>query len=430
LRGESLYFAGRNEEAAAEFETALATAGLGDRRQSALILRSRARLESRENRWDDALTSCEQARLLAEAHPGEALAIRHTMGLIQLRRGELAAAREIFIEVNNEAPGLEDDSLHAASLANLGIVLWRLGDHEDALASLDEALLLRRKTGYLTEIAKVLTNLAIARTQRGELEKARALLIEAQAMKHRIGEAAGLAHGENSLGNLENRAGRLPLAIDHYRNAADLHFEAGNRAGSAVALHNMGEVLLDMGRLDEAEEPLARSQALREELNLPDGQVSSLRAQGRRAALMGDADRACELFESARAREDVSHGEKLKVELNRLQFLLTSGAIEDARGDLDALRTATDRWPPKNLAFEFTVLEGRLLSFEQRGDEASAIFVNLLKETGPESEPYLRANALREILRCELCSTDEERNELHTEFVALCNLHDYDWLIE
>ncbi len=427
LRGESLYFSGRNEEAAAEFEVALATAAEGDRRQRALILRSRARLESRENRWDDALRSCEEARLLADAHPGEALAIRHTMGLIQLRRGELAAAREIFEEVNDEAPRLEDDSLNAASLANLGIVLWRMGDHEEALESLEQALILRRKTGYLTEIAKVLTNLSIARTQRGELDEARELLTEAQGMKRRIGEAEGLAHGENSLGNLENRAGRLPAALEHYRRAADLHFEAGNRAGAAVALHNMGEVLLDMNRLEEAEEPLSRSHALRAELDLREGQVSSLRAQARRASMLGEADDARELFEQARGRGDAGRGEALKVELNRLQFLLAASELDRARTDFDAL-ASDERWPPESLSFEFRMLEAALLSAEGDGEGARRIFVVLLEECGPEHEPYLRARALREILRCELCSNQEESSALADEFEALCSLHSYRWL--
>ena len=428
LRGESLYFAGRNEEAAAEFEVALATAAEGDRRQRALILRSRARLESRENRWVDALRSCDEARLLADAHPGEALAIRHTMGLIQLRRGELAAAREIFEEVNDEAPRLEDDSLNAASLANLGIVLWRLGDHEEALESLEQALILRRKTGYLTEIAKVLTNLSIARTQRGELDQARELLTEAQAMKRRIGEAEGLAHGENSLGNLENRAGRLPAALEHYRRAADLHFEAGNRAGAAVALHNMGEVLLDMNRLDEAEEPLSRSQALREALDLREGQVSSLRAQARRAALLAEARRAGDLFDEARGREEAGRGETLKVELNRLQFLLSTGNTAGTRADLDALITAAETWPPESLSFEFNLLEGMLLSAESRAEEARVVFSRLLEVHSAEAEPYHRARTLREILACQLCAGESETRQIRSEFEALCSLHGFSWL--
>jgi len=428
LRGESLYFAGRNEEAAAEFEAALGMAGGEDRRQRALVLRSRARLESRENRWDDALRSCEEARLLAEAHPGEALAIRHTMGLIQLRRGELSAAREIFDEVNDEAPRLEDDSLHAASLANLGIVLWRLGDHAEALERLEEALALRRKTGYLSEIAKVLTNLSIARTKRGELDRARDLLEEAQAMKERIGEAEGLAHGENSLGNLENRAGRLPVALDHYRRAAELHFEAGNRAGAAVALHNMGEVLLDMGRLDEAEEPLARSMALREELDLREGQVSSLRAQARRAMMRGETDRAREFFRTARELKDAGRGETLKVELNYLQFLLDEGEVEAARRGFELLAAGDEQWPPEGLAFEFTLLEGRLLAAADEGEAARAVFGRLLEAHRPERDPYLRARVLREILRCELCSDAAEAEALRAEFEALRGLHGFEWL--
>jgi len=431
LRGESLYFAGRNEEAAFEFAAALSCCSAGARRQKALILRSRARLESRENRWDDALASCDQAHLLAEAHPGEALAIRHTMGLIQLRRGELPAARQIFEEVNAEAPLLEDDSLHAASLANLGIVLWRMGNHDDALASLEEALALRRKTGYLSEIAKVLTNLSIARIQRGELDVARELLTEAQGMKHRIGEAEGLAHGENSLGNLENRAGRLPDSLDHYRRAAHLHFEAGNRAGAAVALHNLGEVLLDMGRLDEAEEPLGRSLAIREELGLREGVVSSLRARARSLALRGGNEEAALAFADARkrARSEAGKGERLKVELNFIQFQLLAGGHEEARAELDALMSEETVWPPDSYGFEFQLLEGRILAAEGRREEAREVFYGLLEKHPPRIEPYRRARVLGEMIRsCPEASI--ECDSFRDEYSDLASRHEFDWLRE
>ena len=46
------------EFAAAAFGSALAHCPPDDRREQALILRSRARLEAKMNRWDEALSAC------------------------------------------------------------------------------------------------------------------------------------------------------------------------------------------------------------------------------------------------------------------------------------------------------------------------------------------------------------------------------------
>ena len=80
------------------------------------------------------------------------------------------------------------------------------------------------------------------------------------------------------------------------------------------------------------------------------------------------------------------------------------------------------------MAFEFSLLAGRLLSFEGKGEEARGAFVELLKNYPAEREPYLRARALRELLRCGICSNSEESEALRSEFEALRSLGGYDWL--
>jgi serine/threonine protein kinase len=423
LRGESLFFAGRKEEASAELSAALSACEEGQNRERALILRSLARLESTQNRWEKALQTCEEARELEGLSASESLALKHTMGLIQMSRGDLDEAQRVFSEVIREASLAEEESLHAASLANQGIVHWRKGRAREAVESLEESLVIRRRMGTLTEIARSLVNLAIIRTKQGSLGEARSLLEESQSMKRRIGDADSLAHGENALGNLENTDGRLEKAIEHYRTAAELHFQSENRAGAAVALHNQGETLLDMGCVEEARPLLDRALDLREDLQLRTGRASSWRARARLLAALGDEEEARAAFSKARriAADEPGTMERLKVELEVLGFLCDLKEVSEARKQLEELRKSLSSWPPEGLSFEFRFLDLRLLRAEGK-EKAETLFRELLSGFPSTENPYQRCLLLH------YWSKGDSDTAEGSEARELAGRHGYHWL--
>ncbi len=425
LRGECLYHGGQPEAAARAFSAALAHCPSGDRAEHARILRSRAYMEARANDWEGALASCRAALVLSEGVAADRLAVRHTMGTIHLQRGELETARAIFAEVLAEATRDEEQYLRTAALANLGTVLWRLGEGEAAVRCLEESLGLRRQLGLVIEYAQILMNLAIIRTKTGDLDAARRLLAESSELKARIGDAVGLASAENSLGNLEMRAGHLPDALPHFQRAATLHRSAKNRARAAVALHNLGELLMELGRLDEAEAPLAESRAIREELDLAAALASSLRAAAKFAAARGDAAAALAAFDAAAAQAEgtASPDEALKVACDRLGFLLDQGELTQAAARLDALRRSRESWPPPGLEFELGMLEGRLA--RALGASPAAAFAELLATVTGAGEPYRRLQLLRERLRG---VPAEEEPLLAAELAALAGRPEFAWL--
>ena len=431
LRGDVLVYEGRGEEAAREFKEALEICPRQDRRQQALILRSRAALESRENRWDEALASCEAAMLLTESYPREVNAVRHAMGLIHMSSGHLAEARRFFEAVVAQAQEVDEVYLRTAALANLGTVLWRLGEAEEAARNLEESLSLRRKLGLLIEYAQILTNLAIIRTKTGRLDDARMLLTESLELKQRTGDASGLASAENNFGNLENRAGRLRQALAHYRRAAELHFAGLNRARAAVALHNVGEVLLDLGEIDDSAEPLAQAEAIRRDLELDAALASTLRAQARRRAALGDEAGAEELFDLALSHALAEGGaeEAAKVELNRSRFLLDAGRAEEAEQTLARLREQGEHWPPAGLRFEFDLLEASLLFTGGEPDGAKKALLRLLDQHPADLESYRRLLILLELGRREWPGLPEDLAEAwREEAQRLRSEGEFDWL--
>ena len=425
LRGECLYHGGQPEAAARAFAAALAHCPSAERAEHARILRSRAYMQARANDWEGALSSCRAALMLSEGVAADRLAVRHTMGTIHLQRGELEAARAIFAEVIAEATSDELQYLRTAALANLGTVLWRLGEGEEAIRCLEESLGLRRQLGLVIEYAQILMNLAIIRTKTGELDAARRLLAESSELKARIGDAVGLASAENSLGNLEVRAGHLPDALPHFERAAALHRSAQNRARAAVALHNLGELLVELGQLDDAEAPLTESRAIREELGLEAALSSSMRAAARLTAARGDAAGALAAFAAAAAQAEraTSPDEGLKVACDCLDFLLDIGEVEAAAVQLSALRQEREIWPPPGLEFELGMLESRLARAE--GAAPAQAFAALLATISGEKEPYQRLLLLGERLKG---MPAEEEPLLAAELAALRARPEFAWL--
>ncbi len=424
LRGECLYHGGRMDEAARAFESALSHCPEEGRVERARILRSRAYMQARGNDWKAALTSCEAALVLSEHDPGAANAIRQTMGTIHIQSGGLEAARALFEQVVQEASSPREQYLRTAALANLGTVLWRLGEQDEALRSLQESRAMRKRLGLVIEYAQILVNLAIMRTKRGELEEARSLLGEAGEHLERIGDVTALASAENGLGNVEVRAGRLPRAVPHFRRAADLHFEGGNRARAALALHNQGDVLLDLGRFDEATALLARSRGIREELGLRGALASSLRAEARLLGARGESDAADDTYTRAAALAETagSPDERLKVECERLGWLLDTDRLAEAIERFGILRTTTTVWPPPGFEFEMELLAARVAALD-RGDHGPLIV--LLDRQEPAREPFRRLQVLARLLS--LSSLGEARTLLAREYADLREAEDFHW---
>ena len=428
LRAECFYHGGHLEDASRAFDAALAHCPADARAEHSRILRSRAYLQARVNDWDEAVRSCETAMLLSE-HDGPACnAIRQTQGIIHLQRGQLEEARALFAEVVAEATTDPERYLRTAALANLGTVLWRLGDHDESLRCLEESLALRKRLGLVIEYAQILVNLGIIQSKRGELGEAGRLLAEARELKERVGDRPGLAAIENSLGGLAVRAGRLTEAIPHFSRAVELHREGQNRARAAVALHNLGEVLLDLGRLDEAEIPLAEARAVREELGLGAALVSSLRAEAKLLAARGEAEAAERTFDRALdlAEAEGSFDEGRKAACDRVAFLLESDQAERARRSLTSMREAAECWPHVELEFELGLLAARIDA--ALGRPAREALLSLLMECPAERELYKRLQVLAELIRSDRGGS--ESAAWREEYLRLRSEGDHHWLPE
>lgn len=217
-------------------------------------------------------------------YPASAPAERFARGLVRLRVGEDAGAREDFVAAR---PEFEDSC--ALELALLDI---RLHDVRGAEQAACRVLSRQAPDSYLAARAKHVLGLACSKLRL--TDEAVALLVAAQHLYISLRHEDLAAQAEDTLGMVFASRGQLGLALTYYSLSLAHKTLCEDRYGIAITLGNMGRIHLSAGRHTEA---LACFQA---DLQMaPDDQRGRARVLNDMARVeleRGDADRALALL--------------------------------------------------------------------------------------------------------------------------------------
>ncbi len=153
-------------------------------------------------------------------------------------------------------------------LCNYGASLNTNGKHEEAIATLNEAIEIQRVRGdhlgeaysrlHLAEVARDTSNLSSAVTQ----------FEQALRQMRRLGDKRGMGVACSSLG-------RLVRTVDPNRSAAyhgealSFRWDIGDRRGIAEDLENLAAIATSRGRATRAAELIAIATAVRDEIGSP-----------------------------------------------------------------------------------------------------------------------------------------------------------------
>ena len=192
---------------------------------------------------------------------------------VALCRLEVSAARATA----EENPTTENRGFLAASLNNLGISLWRVGEYREALTVHRETVALRRKLAtaepvrYTADLGRTLTSLGASLHEVGEFRAALTTDREAVALWRELAAAEPARHTAD-LGSALNNCGLSLHAVGEYREALTTDREAvalwrelaaaepaGHTADLASALNSLGGDLHEVGEYREALTVHARS---------------------------------------------------------------------------------------------------------------------------------------------------------------------------
>lgn len=179
-------------------------------------------------------------------------ALRNCMGMVDIYQGRFRQAHTWFTEAlrHNCAPG--DPRERARAITGMGTAEWMLGDIEDAVAHLREAVELaeRLDDDWLTGIATL--NLGAIRSRQGQHEQALDHYLTALTIAEKSERPRTISNALCFTADALLALGRHAEATDLLRRAAGLAAEAGDPPLRAATLSRLATAEHLQGRLDSA----------------------------------------------------------------------------------------------------------------------------------------------------------------------------------
>jgi non-specific serine/threonine protein kinase len=215
-----------------------------------------------------------------------------------LTRGYLSEGRgwlEGALSGGTEAPS----SVRANALTGAGVLAGQQGDHGQAAAFFEEALMLRRALGDTRLVANALHNLAQLTKMRQDYGRAVTLHEEALALYRARDDKPGIALSLAGLGNIALRQGDNKRAAVLHEEALTLYRVLGDTQWIAGSLGNLGNVAHNQG--DYARATSLHEEALTLQRTLGDkiGITRSLHNLGLAAYARADYGRTTTLLTEA-----------------------------------------------------------------------------------------------------------------------------------
>jgi len=216
--------------------------------------------------------------------------LRNCMGMVDIYQGRFAQAHTWFTEALRLGRGQDDLREQARAMAGMGAAEWILGDAEDAVAHLGEAVVLAPRLGddWLSGIA--LCNLGAIHSQRGRHERALEHYAAAVAIAEKNGRPRAIGNALCFVADAYVALGRHPEATHLLRRAVqlareveDLPLHAASLSRLATVEHVRGSLHSAVGIHQEALSTLTPSASTWLEMEVRVRLGSTYAAAGRRA---------------------------------------------------------------------------------------------------------------------------------------------------
>ena len=224
----------------------------------------------------------------------------HSLAESARRQGRFEDAATLLEQALEGFRSAGDDAGVADTLQVTGTVSAQRGDVATARERYVESLEIRERLGDMAGVAALTNNLGIVAMQQRDLAQARAFGERALALYTEIGDPRRISSCEINLAWMDGMAGDFEGSLRHCEEAIRLAREVGDKLNLAIAQNNLGDALRDMGRLEEAGMAYGASAEAYRDLNdrgplmalLEDVAVLSARASRHRDAftLLGAAD--------------------------------------------------------------------------------------------------------------------------------------------
>ncbi|HZC31641.1 MAG TPA: transcriptional regulator [Gaiellaceae bacterium] len=332
-RAEALLEVPRNEEAAEEFATLVASAratGLVDLQVRALIGAGRAQMRCGGLRR--ALELLNDARALVEAEhfsDVERAEVMYALGICRYQLNSVQTALALF----NEALSLADRSELPSDSLRSTILSWRsrcwrrMRDYEAAREDVERALQLAEDAADAATIGAAYFQASLVADREGHWVLARTYAERARSAYEELSDKVFVAKLTNNLGGLNFLLGKTDEAIALLKQAFSISLDMGRDPDAAQAISSLAQIHLRTGNVEQAEEQA------RHALRLLDGREDFVDEIGSVQLVLGRA-----LLEQGRLDEAEEAFDAAETAYEQLGSASHRAAAWVARGDLAARR--------------------------------------------------------------------------------------------
>lgn len=294
------------------------------------------------------------------------------LAILAIRSADHGQAQAYLDELATQAEERDDDGLRLHTLYALARMAWSLGNHEQALALLDEAEERQLRSGKEQWLVGSLAQMrGIVLRALGQIDAAREATQRALTISVRHDSKPGQAAAYNGLGVAAWLDGDVRESEQMHRRALALRRELGTRSSEAASLNNIGHTLLTQARWAEAEQFLNEAQVLREEFAEYSGQITTLSNLMRLHADRGEHEQAQERLQQVRELAE-------RIDTRPVRLAALAAAVELAWIEGDQA-TAWRHWHTWNVQRGDQVLDSldawhiRLLLRDDEPDRAEEI---------------------------------------------------------
>ncbi len=192
---------------------------------------------------------------------------------------------------------IEDQSLKAYSLNNLGLCYHRLGDYSQAIEHHQQALVISQKIGDRQGEGNSINNLGVCYSNLGSYPKAIEYHQKSLEISREIGDHAGGGFSLGNLGRCYESLGKYDKAIEHHQQSLEICREIGDRQGEGSVLGYLGNCYESLGNYQKAIEYFQQSLEIFLEIGDRQGEGNVLGCLGNCYYNLGDYPKATEHYQ-------------------------------------------------------------------------------------------------------------------------------------
>lgn len=174
------------------------------------------------------------------------------LGWLLAHKGQIDQALTCYQKVDDILNRIEDKTMSAGLLNDLGMVYYLTGDYDRALEFLRQSLVLANELKNRNRQNVALGNLSEVYRQKGDLDRAMSYVRQALQLCQEMADQSGISAHAGNLGIIYFQQGDFQRAIQHTHEALRYRSQMGDRSEIARLVGNLAVYYLERGDDDRA----------------------------------------------------------------------------------------------------------------------------------------------------------------------------------